>query len=194
MSSALMVHRARRLRRRCTHAEHVLWQRLRNRRLGGFKFYRQRPLHGRIADFYNHDANLVVEVDGESHFSPEAHERDRVRDAELLAQGYATLRISNADVLLKLDEVCTRILDAVYARIEEQRVAHPRRPPSSALSRVAHPPCPPIEVERGEPGLTSQSSEYGAYSAKQWETQYRSQPCGSPPLPPLSRSRGGSQD
>ncbi|WP_022971471.1 endonuclease domain-containing protein, partial [Xanthomonas maliensis] len=42
---------ARMLRREMTAAERVLWQRLRDRRLLGFKFRRQCPIGPYIADF-----------------------------------------------------------------------------------------------------------------------------------------------
>ncbi len=121
MAGSLIVIRARIMRQNATSAERILWSRLRNRQLGGCKFYRQRPLHGYIADFYNRDAMLVIEIDGECHESTAAAERDNNRDVELQARGYRTLRIRNAEVLTNIDEVCIRILDVVYQRIEEFR-------------------------------------------------------------------------
>jgi very-short-patch-repair endonuclease len=55
------------LRKTMTDAEILLWKALRNRRLNGFKFRRQHPIKGFIADFYCHEARLVIEVDGEIH-------------------------------------------------------------------------------------------------------------------------------
>ena len=42
---------ARELRNNATEAERLVWQRLRRRQLGGFKFRRQRPIGRYICDF-----------------------------------------------------------------------------------------------------------------------------------------------
>ena len=58
---------ARRLRLDQTDAERVLWLRLRDRRLGGWKFRRQFPIDRFIVDFFCADAHLIVELDGGQH-------------------------------------------------------------------------------------------------------------------------------
>ena len=55
---------AKKLRRKMTPYEKALWQRLRTHKIAGFKFRRQHPIKFYIADFYCHEARLVVEVDG----------------------------------------------------------------------------------------------------------------------------------
>jgi len=51
---------------RClTAAEEMLWQLLRNKQVNNFKFRRQHPLGNYIADFYCHEAKVVIELDGE---------------------------------------------------------------------------------------------------------------------------------
>jgi very-short-patch-repair endonuclease len=55
---------AKRLRRNQTDAERMLWFRLRDRRLAGWKFKRQVPIDRFIVDFVCADAKLVVELDG----------------------------------------------------------------------------------------------------------------------------------
>lgn len=59
--------RARTLRRVMTPAETCLWEQLRGNRCAGLHFRRQQVIDGFIADFYCHDAGLVVEVDGGVH-------------------------------------------------------------------------------------------------------------------------------
>ena len=56
---------ARRMRREPTPTEKRLWSRVRNHRLGGFKFRRQHWLGSFILDFYCPEAALVVELDGD---------------------------------------------------------------------------------------------------------------------------------
>ena len=53
---------ARRLRRKLTPSERKLWQSLRSNKITGFKFRRQHPVNYYIADFYCHQAKLVIEV------------------------------------------------------------------------------------------------------------------------------------
>lgn len=83
-----------------------LWQRLRRRQIG-FLFHRQRSLGPYHADFYCHEARLVVETDGYCHLR--RVEDDRERDAWMTARGIAALRVPAREVFEDLDTVVTRI-------------------------------------------------------------------------------------
>src|SRR5262245_17359033 len=107
------IIRARELRRRPTAAETLLWAQLRDRRLGGFKFRRQRPIGSYFVDFVCIERKLVVEVDGEPHDI--AFEYDSIRDAALIAAGYHILRFRNDDVRSNLDGVRRTIINALEA-------------------------------------------------------------------------------
>ena len=109
-ASPLIQERARRLRRRLTPAEQVLWERLRNRRLSGLKFRRQHPLGPYIVDFYCAEHRLVVEVDGPIHLRQ--READAMRDEYLARYGYRVLRVRNDEVENDLEAVLERILQA----------------------------------------------------------------------------------
>jgi very-short-patch-repair endonuclease len=61
------AERARSLRRSLTKQEFLLWRRLRNRQLEGFKFVRQEPVGPYYADFACRERQLIVEVDGSQH-------------------------------------------------------------------------------------------------------------------------------
>src|SRR5215468_8429916 len=88
--SAGASERARTLRRDMTEAERRLWQILRSRQTEGYRFRRQVPIGGFIADFVCHAARLIVEIDGGQHDpSSEAEER---RTRFLEAEGYRVLR------------------------------------------------------------------------------------------------------
>lgn len=91
--------RARELRKKQTEAEAFLWELLRNRQLAGVKFRRQHQLGDYICDFYCHEANLVVECDGEVHDSPDQKKHDDKRDAYLKSQGLKVIRFQNDRVL-----------------------------------------------------------------------------------------------
>jgi len=64
-----LILSARQMRAKPTSAEFALWQRLRKKRVGAFKFRRQHIIHTFIVDFYCPAARLVVEVDGHIHFA-----------------------------------------------------------------------------------------------------------------------------
>jgi very-short-patch-repair endonuclease len=95
------------LRSRSTDAETALWHAVRNRRLLGFKFRRQVPKQGYVADFLCPSARLIVEVDGGQHALRTAE--DNVRTKQLEQDGYRVLRFWNNDVLNNLEGVLTVI-------------------------------------------------------------------------------------
>jgi len=90
---------ARGLRELSTPVEKILWEELRNRRLGGFKFRRQHPLLDYILDFYCKEKQLAVEIDGSIHRVDEIHERDVQRSSRLIKHGIHILRFSNFQVM-----------------------------------------------------------------------------------------------
>lgn len=102
---------ARHLRRNPTEAEALLWQALRARRLDGYKFRRQYPVAGFIADFCCPSARLIVELDGGVHRSRRS--ADAARDKILQHHGYRILHISNDSVLHDLEVVQDRIRRAL---------------------------------------------------------------------------------
>jgi very-short-patch-repair endonuclease len=100
---------ARELRRTSTDAEWKLWNIVRGRQLGGYKFRRQVPIGRYVADFACRDARLVVEVDGSQH--QERIDYDAARTAELEASGWRVIRFDNYDVLTNVEGVGDTILN-----------------------------------------------------------------------------------
>jgi len=94
---------AKRLRRDQTDAERVLWFRLRDRRLGGWKFKREVPIDRFVVDFCCADARVIIEVDGGQH--AERAPQDESRTKILEAMGYLVLRFWNNDVMTNPDGV-----------------------------------------------------------------------------------------
>jgi very-short-patch-repair endonuclease len=113
--------RAQELRRDMTDCERRLWHRLRHRELG-FKFRRQMPIAGYIADFACPAARIVIELDGGQHGSDEAERRDLTRTAEIERRGFRVLRFWNHEVIEQLDEVIETIWSEIYG-------PHPNPPP-----------------------------------------------------------------
>ncbi|WP_428969148.1 endonuclease domain-containing protein [Sphingomonas sp. Xoc002] len=95
--------------------EITLWQILRNRP-GGLKFRRQHPAGPYIADFYCHEARLVIEIDGEAHNRGDRPLRDIARDRWLAERGLKTLRIAATDIHNNIDGVTGLILATAASR------------------------------------------------------------------------------
>ena len=102
--------RARALRRDDTDAEARLWNALRARRLGGWKWRRQVPTGPFILDFFCVEAGLVVELDGGQHSEQVAYDARRTEYLERL--GLRVIRFWNSDVLTDRNAVCLTILVA----------------------------------------------------------------------------------
>ncbi len=81
----------------------MLWARLRNCQVGGFKFRRQYSVGAFVIDFYCPELKLVIEVDGASHRKDGIPEYDAERQLFLEAKGITVLRIMNEQVYEDLD-------------------------------------------------------------------------------------------
>jgi very-short-patch-repair endonuclease len=111
--STKKVLRARELRKGMTEAEKIFWETVRDRRLNNLKFRRQQIIDGFIADFYCDELNLCVEIDGPVHDLASQKEWDVERDAVLSRRGIKLIRITNEDVMLKIDQVKEMIGDLI---------------------------------------------------------------------------------
>jgi very-short-patch-repair endonuclease len=103
--------RARELRNNSTEAEIILWKYLRGRRMLGYKFTRQKPVHHYIIDFYCVKLGLAVEVDGEIH--KDQIEDDAIRQKELESLGVMFLRFTNYQVKKDLHIVLKTIEERI---------------------------------------------------------------------------------
>jgi very-short-patch-repair endonuclease len=99
------------LRRDPTPAERMLWfDYLRNLPQ---KFTRQKPLGNYIADFYCAREMLVIELDGDSHFTAAAEKYDERRTDALEAKGIRVIRFTNLEVMQQFEAVCAGIEKAL---------------------------------------------------------------------------------
>ena len=101
------------LRKSMTPAEKVLWGRLRNRKIKGYRFRRQHPIKDFIVDFFCYDAMLVIEVDGEVHDESHQNERDEQRTTILKRLGIKEVRFTNQQVTNRTNEVINIIEEAL---------------------------------------------------------------------------------
>lgn len=108
----------RKLRNTATKAEILLWLRVKQRGVLGYKFRRQHSVGRYILDLYCPKLKLAVELDGSHHFEPENRANDRGRDRWLEAVGIAVIRYTNDDVVRNLDGVMEDLGQRVKRRAE----------------------------------------------------------------------------
>ena len=103
---------SRKMRRDGELAEALLWRYLKAKQTG-YVFNRQKPILNFIADFYCKELNLVVEIDGLSHFSDEAHTKDEERDRQMQVIGLRVIRVLDSDVRKNPEHVVKCIMEDV---------------------------------------------------------------------------------
>lgn len=81
-----------------TPTEALLWNALKNKQLGGYKFRRQHPISRFIVDFYCHSKRLAIELDGGYHNNPDQKAYDAYRTGELTSAGIREIRFQNEAV------------------------------------------------------------------------------------------------
>lgn len=104
------------MRRDSSFPERLLWAKLRNRQLSGWKFRRQHPIGPYFADFACPEVKLVVELDGDTHGEEPQQHRDAVRTRLMETEGWQVLRIWNAYLMENIDGVLDTILDNLEHR------------------------------------------------------------------------------
>jgi very-short-patch-repair endonuclease len=87
---------SRELRNRSTLAEVLLWNQLKQSKMRGYQFMRQKPIGRYIVDFYCSKLQLVIEIDGNSHRNE--FEDDLGRQQELESMGLHVLRFHDHNV------------------------------------------------------------------------------------------------
>ena len=102
-----LIAQTREMRKNPTPAEKKLWYEY----LRAYKprFLRQRPIDNYIVDFYCAQRKLVIEIDGDSHFTDEGIEYDQARTHILEGYGLRVMRFTNKEVLENFDAVCAAI-------------------------------------------------------------------------------------
>jgi len=118
----MMQNRARNLRKNRTDAENRMWYYLRNRRLAGYKFVREKVVGKYIADFVCREKKLIIEVDGGQHMAAAAYDQQRTKDLEAI--GYQVVRFWNNEVHENIQGVMENILNLL-------EIVPPDKKPSS---------------------------------------------------------------
>lgn len=108
---------ANKLRNNQTEAERYLWSYLSGNKIQNVRFKRQHPIFYFVADFYCHQAKLIIEVDGGYHQLPKQFEYDENRDKELENFCLKVLRFTNERVFSDTEKVIEEITEEVKRRI-----------------------------------------------------------------------------
>jgi very-short-patch-repair endonuclease len=108
---------AKNLRKNATPQEKHLWYDF----LSKYKvrFQRQKAIGDFIADFYCHQAKLVVEIDGIQHFTPQGKANDEFRTEILNENGLKVIRFTNLQIDTNFKGVCDYIDVVVRASLRE---------------------------------------------------------------------------
>ena len=107
------------LRKNMTHAERVLWHKIKAKQLFGTKFRRQFGIGKYIVDFYCPRYKLAIEVDGDSHYRNEKVKvYDRRRQTYIESFGVRFLRFTNVEIYQNMNGV----LLAIEKEIEEIQI------------------------------------------------------------------------
>ncbi|MDP2090456.1 MAG: endonuclease domain-containing protein [Candidatus Gracilibacteria bacterium] len=113
-----IVEIGRNLRKNMTYSEKILWNELKNNKLG-VKFLRQNPMYVYtedsglnrfiFPDFYCKEKKIIIEVDGNIHNLKEVYELDIYKEKILNKNGIKVIRIKNDDLENNLNLVLEKI-------------------------------------------------------------------------------------
>jgi len=112
---------ARKLRKEMTFGEVLLWNELKEDKLWGFDFDRQRCIDNYIVDFYCKELMLAIEIDGMSHNSEEAFAKDDMRQRTLEQLGVRFIRFSEAEVKYEILNVLRTVEGKISGIIKQDK-------------------------------------------------------------------------
>ena len=119
----------RRLRKKTSSSEKIVWTYLRRKQILDERFLRQFSVDYYVLDFYCPRLRLAIEIDGDSHFiNQEAIDYDRERQDYIENLGITFLRFTNAQVNQSNDDVINEITNKV-------KELQNRNPPRPSLSK-----------------------------------------------------------
>ena len=103
---------AKKLRKNMTLSEVLLWKHLKGKKMKGYDFHRQKPIDEYIVDFFCPKLNLVIEIDGKSHFYK--GEEDITRQEKLESLGFHFLRFKDKLIKKNMNSVLEVIEEWIY--------------------------------------------------------------------------------
>jgi very-short-patch-repair endonuclease len=119
----------RRLRKKTSSSEKIVWTYLRRKQILGERLLRQFSVDYYVLDFYCPRLRLAIEIDGDSHFiNQDAIDYDKERQDYIENLGITFLRFTNAQVNQSNDDVINEITNKV-------KELQNRNPPRPSLSK-----------------------------------------------------------
>lgn len=100
------------LKKNMTPEEKILWGIIRCDALD-FRFRRQFGIGEYIVDFYCSKLKLVIELDGELHYSKDGLEYDKIREEYMKTLGIKTIRFKNKEIRDNLVGVIKKIKEYI---------------------------------------------------------------------------------
>ena len=98
---------ARKLRENMTLSEVLLWNQLKQKKMKGYDFHRQKPIDKYIVDFFCPKLKLIIEIDGEAHIYKGSE--DVKRQDRLESLGFHFLRFKDIDIKKNIKDVLASI-------------------------------------------------------------------------------------
>ena len=117
--SHLSLEKAKKMRKIPTNAEKILWAELKSKSLD-YKFRQQHLINDFIVDFVSLSKKLIIEVDGEYHFTQEQIKLDSERTSILNELGYKVIRFKNKEVTDSISSVLEKIKAELNNQAENQ--------------------------------------------------------------------------
>jgi ATP-dependent exoDNAse (exonuclease V) beta subunit len=117
--SHLSIEKAQEMRKKPTDAEKILWSELKSKSLE-YKFRQQHLVNDFIVDFVCLSKKLIIEVDGEYHFTEEQIQLDADRTRILNELGYKLIRFKNEEVTGTISTVLDKIKSELKNQEKEQ--------------------------------------------------------------------------
>ena len=104
------------LRKKATPQEKHLWYDFLSKY--EIRFQRQKAIGNFIADFYCHQARLIIEIDGSQHFTEQGLQKDEFRTEILESYDLMIIRFTNRQINMNFRDVCEYIDEVVRERLK----------------------------------------------------------------------------
>ena len=98
---------AKALRKNMTKEERHLWYDF--LRSYPVRFLRQKVIDNYIADFYCHEARLIIELDGSQHYEEKDLIKDKIRTEKIESRNLTVIRIPNNEINNNFRGICEYI-------------------------------------------------------------------------------------
>ncbi|MFM9943949.1 MAG: endonuclease domain-containing protein [Bacteroidia bacterium] len=115
---------ARNLRNNSTLSEVLLWNQLKGKKMMGYDFHRQKPILNYVMDFFCHELELAIEIDGNSHDLEYKIQLDIQRQGEIEKLGISFLRFDDGAIKFDMNNVL-RSIEGFILDFEDQIKTHP---------------------------------------------------------------------